>query len=177
MTDTDLVVGSRLARGGDTGGLGFTRTIISHVFALVTRMAFPVRLKNVTDPLSGFFIVRRSTMDLDTLRPDGFKILLEILVQFPNLLVAELPIQFGHRLAGDSKASVRETIRFFRLLLRLRLSTSKAFLRFLAVGASGILVNSLALVFFTELAGLHYLLSAVVATQVSTLWNFTLTEA
>jgi len=175
--NADIVVGSRLARGGDVSSLGFKRSLISHAFAISTRAAFPVRLRYVTDPLSGFFIVRRAAMDLDVLRPDGFKILLEILIRNPHLKISEMPIQFGYRRAGESKANLRETIRFFRLLLRLRLTGEQTFLRFLSVGASGLVINSLVLALFTELVGFHYLLSAAIATQASTLWNFGLTEA
>jgi dolichol-phosphate mannosyltransferase len=175
-THADIVVGSRLARGGNTDSLGWRRSRISHTFAMVARATFPVRLRNVTDPLSGLFLARLEAIDISRLQPDGFKILLAILVQCPNLRVAEIPIQFGHRNAGQSKASQREVLRFFYLMLRLRLAGKQQFARFLLVGASGLLVNSLVLAAFTEFAGLHYLLSATVATQASTLWNFGLTE-
>jgi len=172
----DVVVGSRLAKGGDASSLGFKRSIISHVFALTTRLTFPQRLMKVTDPLSGFFITRRAALKAEQLRPDGFKILLEILVSHPELTVSEVPIHFGHRHAGESKASITETIRFFRGLFRLRMAGNQNFVRFLLVGVSGLVVNSLALAAFTEMAALHYLLSAALATQASTLWNFGLTE-
>jgi len=176
-TQSDIVIGSRLAPGGDSTSLGLSRNIISHTFAWTTRLTFPERLLKITDPLSGFFITRRAALNLDELRPDGFKILLEIMVKNPKLVISEIPIQFGHRHAGESKASVTETIRLFRGLYRLRVAGNLAFIRFLAVGVSGLLVNSLVLAAFTELAGLNYLLSAVLATQASTLWNFGLTES
>src|SRR5688572_7990737 len=172
----DIVMGSRLAPGGDASSLGFTRNVISHVFAWTTRLTFPQRLRKVTDPLTGFFMTRRAAVDPEGLKPDGFKILLEILVSHPHLKVAEVPIQFGYRNAGESKASVSETVKFFRGLFRLRLAGQKHFAKFLLVGASGLVVNSVALWAFTELSALHYLLSAALATQVSTLWNFGLTE-
>jgi dolichol-phosphate mannosyltransferase len=158
-------------------GLGRSRTLISQLLAMSARAAFPVRLRKITDPLSGFFIVRRAVLNLDALRPDGFKILLEILIRCPDLRISEMPIQFGYRQTGESKASVQEVLRFFRLMLRLRLAGADHFARFLAVGTSGLLVNNLVLAAFIELMGLHYLLAAIVATQISTLWNFSLTEA
>jgi len=175
-TSSDLVMGSRLAPGGDAHSLGFKRMFISQTFAWVTRIAFPQRLRKVTDPLTGFFLTRKSALKMDELRPDGFKILLEILVSHPELKVSEVPIHFGHRNAGESKASVKETIKFFRGLFRLRLAGQGNFLRFLLVGASGLGVNLLAMAAFTELAAIHYIISAAIATQVSTLWNFGLTE-
>jgi putative flippase GtrA len=134
-------------------------------------------LRQVSDPLTGFFLTRRAALNLEGLRPDGFKILLEILVSHPQLQVAEVPIQFGYRNAGESKASLRETLRFFRGLLRLRLGNNRQFVKFLLVGASGLVVNSLVLWGFAELAALHYLLAAIIATQASTLWNFGWTES
>lgn len=53
---------------------------------------------------------------------------------------------------------------------------SKNFLRFLFVGITGLAVNQAALAFLTEKMGFHYLVSAVIATQVSTIWNFSLSE-
>ncbi|HKG54356.1 MAG TPA: glycosyltransferase family 2 protein, partial [Anaerolineales bacterium] len=172
----DIVMGSRLAPGGDSSSLGMTRNLISHVFAWTTRLAFPQRLWKVTDPLTGFFLTRRAALKVEDLKPDGFKILLEILVSHPNLKVTEVPIQFGHRNAGESKASVKETVKFFRGLFRLRMAGKTHFLKFLLVGLSGLVVNSAALFAFTELAAIHYVISAALATQVSTLWNFGLTE-
>jgi dolichol-phosphate mannosyltransferase len=173
----DIVVGSRLAPGGDVSSLGRSRILVSQLLAMAARAAFPVRLRKITDPLSGFFIARRAALNLDALRPDGFKILLEILIRCPDLRISEMPIQFGYRHAGESKASVHEVFRFYRLMLRLRLVGAERFTRFLAVGTSGLVVNNLVLAAFIELMGLHYLVSAAVATQVSTLWNFSLTEA
>ncbi|MEP6896441.1 MAG: glycosyltransferase family 2 protein [Chloroflexota bacterium] len=174
---SDIVIGSRLAAGGDASSLGLKRNFISHTFAMITRVAFPKRLVKITDPLSGFFITRRAALNLDELQPDGFKILLEIMIKNPKLKISEIPIQFGYRYAGESKASVVETVRFFRGLYRLRMAGNQNFMRFLAVGVSGLAVNSLALAAFTEWGSINYLVSAVLATQASTLWNFGLTEA
>ena len=63
----DIVMGSRLAPGGDSSSLGFTRNIISHVFAWTTRLAFPQRLGKVTDPLTGFFLTRRAALKVEEL--------------------------------------------------------------------------------------------------------------
>src|SRR5919109_2143566 len=176
-TGADIVMGSRLAPGGDSSSLGLTRNVISYVFAWTTRLTFPQRLRQVTDPLTGFFMTKRAALNPQELRPDGVKILLEILVSHPHLKVAEVPIQFGYRNAGESKASLSETVKFFRGLLRLRLAGNQHFVKFLLVGLSGLFVNSLVLWAFAELTAMHYLLAAIIATQASTLWNFGLTES
>jgi putative flippase GtrA len=122
-------------------------------------------------------MVRREAIDLDALRPQGFKILLEILVRNPGLNVGEVPFTFAERHAGDSKASLREGINYLTQLWRLRLGAFTARVgRFGLVGATGLIVNTAILAALAELAGMNYLLAAVIATQGSTVWNFCLTE-
>ena len=169
--DLDLVVASRYCERGERSGLGWTRAMASRSSTTVARLLFPRRLREVSDPMSGFFLVRREAIAPDQLRPRGFKILLEILIRHPALRVAEVWFAFGERRAGKSKATIREGVRYLSLLARLR------FARFGAVGASGLVVNTLVLALLTDVAGLFYVISAVVATQASTLWNFCFTEA
>jgi dolichol-phosphate mannosyltransferase len=61
-------------------------------------------------------------------------------------------------------------------VLTIRASTWRL-VRFLMVGASGLVVNSFLLFFWTDMVGVYYLISAGLATQGSTLWNYALTEA
>lgn len=174
---SDLVVASRYCGGESATNFGALRAAVSHGSAAVARMLFPGRLHGVSDPMSGFFLVRREALDLDALAPKGFKILLEILVRTPRLVRSEVPFAFGDRFAGQSKASLAEGFRFLSLLLGLRLGAASARLtRFSVVGATGLGVNMAALAAFTDLVGLYYLLSALLATQISTAWNFVLTE-
>jgi dolichol-phosphate mannosyltransferase len=168
--DLDLVVASRYCEAGARSGLGSARAMASRSSTRVARLLFPQRLREVTDPMSGFFLVRRDAIALDELRPRGFKILLEILVRHPGLRVAEVWFAFGERNAGQSKATIREGLRYLGLLARLR------FARFGVVGVSGLVVNTLVLALLTDVAGLFYVVSAVIATQASTLWNFCFTE-
>ena len=90
--------------------------------------------------------------------------------------MSEIPIKFEHRNAGESKASLYEVWRFLRLLIRLRTTGDQHFLQFVAVGASGIFVNSAILAFVTEWLHIYYLFSVALATVGSTLWNFAFTE-
>ena len=176
-TDSDLVIASRFRDGGSIAGLSATRKLISRSLVGLARVAFPSRLRQVTDPLTGFFLVRRDALDLSALRPNGFKILLEILIRSPALAVSEISFRFGIRPAGESKASVREVVRYLALVWRLRLGAIGArFGRFGLVGLSGIVVNSLALAAFHGSLGLSVLTAALLATQCSSLWNFALLE-
>jgi len=119
----DLVLASRLAPGGSVAIMGGVRAALSRTLAWATARLFPERCAGVSDPMSGFFVVRRDALPLDRLRPDGFKILLEILVTSPDLRVAEVPFRFDARHAGRSKAGLREAVRLARTLARLGLGS------------------------------------------------------
>jgi dolichol-phosphate mannosyltransferase len=115
----DLAVASRYTGSGSSAGLdGPVRRVASKWSRGVTR-AVVVRSQSVSDPLSGFFALRRSVVDGVELRPHGFKILLEILARGRWTRVQEVPFVFGHRMSGDSKAGVSEGMRFARHLARL----------------------------------------------------------
>lgn len=173
----DLVVASRRVAESDARSLGLVRNLISRGLDLIARVLFPGELKGVSDPLTGFFLVRMAAINLDILHPQGFKILLEILVRNPQLRKAELPFHFGERFAGKSKASSKEAYKYLKLLARLRFGDNFLhFVKFAMVGLTGILVNTAILALFTDLLKIHYLVSAVFATVGSTTWNFVLTE-
>jgi dolichol-phosphate mannosyltransferase len=174
---SDLVVASRFCEGGDIGNFSRLRTSLSRFCSSSAALLFRNRLRKVSDPLSGYFLVRREAVDLDSLKPKGFKILLEILVRTPGLRVSEVPFEFGERFAGETKASLREGMRYFGQLFGLRFGELVArFGRFGVVGATGLAVNMLLIAVFADVAGLYYVAAAILATQGSTLWNFCLTE-
>ena len=157
QTKSTLVAASRLTEGGGTDGLSFRRKLISYALAFASRIVFPKRLQQVSDPLTGFFLVRRDALDISCLQPEGFKILLEILVRSPQLKVSEVPFEFGERHAGESKANSREAVLLFKQMARLCLGAQMEMIRFGIVGAGGFLVNTLLLALFTEIWGIYYL--------------------
>jgi dolichol-phosphate mannosyltransferase len=173
----DLVVASRRASNSNASGLNLARNLISRTLDLIARIIFPKQLHGVSDPLTGFFLVRLGAIDITRLHPEGFKILLEILVRNPDLRKGELPFHFGERHAGKSKASSKEALKYFYLLMKLRFGEKTVhFFEFALVGLSGILVNTLFMAIFTSLLGFHYLVSAFFATVGSSTWNYALTE-
>ncbi len=176
-TNADIVLASRREKGSRAKSLGAVRTAISRTLDAFARFMFPGHLRQIQDPLTGFFLVRREAIDISQLRPRGFKILLEMLVRFPGLRVAEIPFDFGTRHAGKSKASAAEVKKYLTLLLHLRFGDSyMEFVKFAVVGATGLIVNSLALVIATDWLGIYYLVSAALASVASTIWNFGFTE-
>lgn len=173
----DLVVASRYCSNGEIGNFGRIRAMVSRGSTLAAKALFPRRLRHVDDPMSGFFLVRRAAIDLDQLHPNGFKILLEIVARTPGLRVGSVPFRFGERFAEASKASISEGLRFLRTLGELRMGTSAArFGRFGLVGISGLAINTILLMFWTEAIGIYYLASLFLATLGSSLWNFALSE-
>lgn len=117
----ELAIASRYrASGDDVGGLTRLRVAVSRALVTATRLLFWRRLREVTDPLSGFFLVRATAIDCQALRPRGFKILLEILVRHPHLRTTEVSFQLAPRHAGRSKASLREGMRYLVHLAVLR---------------------------------------------------------
>jgi len=176
--NADLAIASRRATESDARALGPIRTAISRGLDLFARLLFPIQLSRVSDPLTGFFLVRREAMNLDQLRPRGFKILLEMLVRFPEMKVVEVPFHFGNRGAGQSKAGMREGLTYLSQLWQLRFGDEQygRLLAFMVVGASGVIVNSILMAVATEWLGVHYLISAALATVGSTIWNFIFTE-
>jgi dolichol-phosphate mannosyltransferase len=177
----DIVVASRHIGDGSAAGLAsLARSAVSGSATRLTKLVFPLRLRGYTDPMSGFFAVRPAQLDLDRLRPNGFKILLEILAR-SSLRGCEHPFSFADRHSGDSKASWREGLLFLRRLAGLRFASLLGprlarLVAFMAVGLSGIAVNSAALWLLVSVLHSPVLLGAAVATQVSTVWNFILTD-
>ncbi|MHB8465559.1 MAG: glycosyltransferase [Acidimicrobiales bacterium] len=115
----DIVVATRYRDGGSPGGLaGPGRRAVSAGARSVVRALFPP-LRAVSDPLGGFFAFDRAGIADAELRPEGFKILLEVLVRGQWGAVTEVPYAFAPRIDGQSKASLREGMRFARHLGRL----------------------------------------------------------
>jgi dolichol-phosphate mannosyltransferase len=117
----DLAVASRYCGQGRSDGLGPVRTLVSAGCTWAAKLLVPGRLRGVTDPMSGFFLVRPSAFDLDQLRPRGFKILLELLVRGRDLHLTEVGFAFADRHAGESKGSLREGLTYGGSLGELRL--------------------------------------------------------
>ena len=170
--DADVVIASRYVGGGTATGLADrTRVLVSQAATALTRAMLPIRLRDVTDPMTGFFLVDRRAIDAATLRPRGFKILLEILAR-KNLRVAEVPFDFAGRHAGESKASVRQGLHFVAQLTALRFGKMSLFA---VIGGLGAVVN-LAIVWALTAMGVDYVIAAIVAAETTIIGNFLLLE-
>ncbi|MFF8266408.1 glycosyltransferase [Streptomyces sp. NPDC016562] len=192
-TGAELVVASRYISGGSRAGLAGTyRVAVSRAATWLTKGLFPRALRGISDPMSGFFAMRRSAITTasaasaatadpadttDVLRPLGYKILLELAVRCRPRPVAEVPFVFQDRYRGESKSTAREGLRFLSHLASLRSATPLArMIGFGLIGLSGFVPNLAALWLLTG-AGMHYLPAEIVANQAGVMWNFLLIEA
>ncbi|MEW2080784.1 glycosyltransferase family 2 protein [Streptomyces sp. NPDC005283] len=173
----DLVVASRYIRGGSRAGLaGGYRIAVSRGATWLTKGLFPGRLRGISDPMSGFFAIRRHVVSADVLKPLGYKILLELAVRCRPEKVAEVPFVFQDRFAGESKSTAKEGLRFLGHLVALRTAAPAArMLAFGLIGLTGFVPNLLGLHLLTA-AGMHYLPAEIVANQFGVGWNFLLIE-
>ncbi|MFT4220221.1 MAG: glycosyltransferase [Microbacterium sp.] len=168
----DIVVASRYQAGGSHRGLADRRRVlVSKLSTVLTKAMFPIRLRDVSDPMTGFFLVDRRALDLHALRPHGYKILLEILAR-RSLRAAEVPFAFDDRHGGQSKATVRQGIHFLTQLTELRFGKMSIFA---VIGGLGALANVLIVWALTRL-GVNYVAAAIIAAEVTIIGNFLLIE-
>ncbi|MEM1378238.1 MAG: polyprenol monophosphomannose synthase, partial [Pseudomonadota bacterium] len=110
----DLVIGSRYVDGGDHTS-GFTASSRAKGSEMATALANRITGKYTTDPMSGFFMMRRDVADMiaGEVSKDGFKILFDIVSRYGDRLkIKEVPFQFRERVEGESKLGFLVTIQF-----------------------------------------------------------------
>lgn len=140
----DVAVGSREAQGGSYGDWSKRRRLVSNIARVMARLLLPI---NVSDPMSGFFAIRREAYESvgPSINPLGFKILLEFIGRGPQLKVTEIGYEFRNRLHGQTKLSAGVARHYLIALYDLRFGryVSHTFLLYGFVGATGVLVNLL----------------------------------
>lgn len=173
----DVAIGSRYVEGGTSGdGLTRTRARGSELATTLSRMLLSHK---ISDPMSGFFMLRRDLADqmAGKVAKEGFKILFDIVSRLPEQArIAEVPFTFRKREHGESKLGVAVTMQFLGLLLS-RLSGGLLpiqFLMFALVGASGLLVHLGVLYLLAEVMGVDFVWAQVGATLVAMTTNFLL---
>ncbi|WP_316747850.1 glycosyltransferase family 2 protein [Streptomyces herbicida] len=176
-SNAGLVVASRYIKGGSRAGLaGSYRVAVSRGATWLTKSLFPRKLHGISDPMSGFFAIRRSAVTAEVLKPLGYKILLELAVRSRPRAVAEVPFVFQDRFAGESKSTAQEGFRFLRHLVGLRTASPVArMVAFGLIGATGFVPNLAGLWALTVL-GMHYVPAEILANQFGVAWNFLLIE-
>lgn len=118
-SEVDLVIGSRYVDGGGVEGWSLARRVVSRGATVIARLALP-SVRRLSDPLSGFFAVRKSLVDDVRLQPTGYKVLLEILTMCRPDRVVEVPYVFSERKRGRSKLTAFQYVTFLTHVLTLR---------------------------------------------------------
>jgi dolichol-phosphate mannosyltransferase len=157
-----VVVASRYIKGGSIVGWPFKRLMLN--FGAVRIARHSLKLRNIKDPISGFFALSSHTLKDIEFDTKGFKMLLEILVKGKNLRIKEIPYIFTDRKFGKSKLDTKVILEYSKAIWQLyrygRNYSSNAMIqnkqerrglilflskaaRFFTVGASGLLINYL----------------------------------
>jgi dolichol-phosphate mannosyltransferase len=142
-TRCDIVVASRYMQSGGVGDWTEQRQLVSRV---ATRLAGLLLHSELTDPMSGFFMIRRSAFDqaVRHLSNQGYKILLDILLSAPDgLRVEEVPYTFRSRTRGESKLDTVVVLDYLALLIDKAVGhvIPLRFVMFAGVGAIGLAVH------------------------------------
>lgn len=174
----DLVVGTRYADGGDTDGWNAGRRRLSDVATRASRLILG---DATSDPMSGFFAMRREVLDgcVHRLSQTGYKILLDIITASPkSLVIEELPYRFRGRREGASKLSAVVLADYAGLIVEkaTRGLVPARFVLFGAVGGAGLVVH-LAVLAACKAAGTTFLPAQATAIAVAMLFNYALNNA
>jgi dolichol-phosphate mannosyltransferase len=150
----DLAVASRHLEDGGVSSWSFIRRFLSRGAQLLGLIILPGVLGRVSDPMSGYFLVRRSAIAGATLNPIGYKILLEVIGRGKIRKIAEVGYVFCERQEGESKVTWKQYVDYIHHLILLRVSTGRLkrfsqsmnfpigrFIRFGLVGLSGVFVD------------------------------------
>lgn len=179
----DIAIGSRYMQGGSISQWSFVRRKVSQTATILARVMFP----HIRDPMSGFFAVKRSVICGVSLKPRGYKILLEILGKCSYTNVVELPVVFTDRVKGTSKLGSRQIVEYISQLFDIATYSLRQkrgpvwnefvkICKFAAVGLTGVGVNLAILYTLVDIAGFDTILSALVSIETSILWNFILND-
>ena len=172
--DLDVIIGSRHVAGGGVGDWDRRRVTISGFAARLARLIIAAEL---TDPMSGFFMVSRPAFEraVRRLSGQGFKILLDLFASTPVAYrFKEIPYVFSQRQHGESKLDSLAIWEYLMLLLDKLFGryVPVRFVSFAAIGGSGVVVHFLTLYF--ALKAVEFPVAQALATVVAMTSNFVL---
>jgi dolichol-phosphate mannosyltransferase len=172
----DLAVASRNIEGGGVSDWTLPRRIVSRCAQLLGLVVLPEVTGKVSDPMSGYFMVRRSALEGRQLNPLGYKILVEVLARGTVEKIAEVPYVFRETPDRPSKHSAAVFTQYLKHLTRIRIHLLKnsTFLRFCMVGASGTLIDTTMLFLLSDPRTLNWSLtgSKIIAAELALTNNF-----
>jgi dolichol-phosphate mannosyltransferase len=175
----DLAVASRNIAGGSMGEFASWRMKLSQMGKRLSTMGTEHAL---SDPMSGFFMMRFSTFErlAHRLSGIGFKILLDIVLSAdPGLRIGEVPYRFRTREHGESKLDVMVGLEYFELLVDKHFGdlVNVRFVLFGLVGALGVGVHLLILRALLQWGGLSFATGQAIATSIVMVLNYVLNNS
>ncbi len=172
----DLAVASRHVEGGGVSDWSAIRRFLSRGAQTLGLIILPEVIGRVSDPMSGYFMVRRSCIAERTMSPLGYKILIEVIARGRVPWIGEVGYVFQERQEGESKVTWKQYVDYLRHLLRLRLSLGPIarFFRFGIVGFSGVFVDMVILYLLSDPTTLGWPLtrSKIIASEFAIINNF-----
>lgn len=175
----DLVIGSRYVQGGGVGDWAEGRRAASRFATRISRFVLPA---DISDPMSGFFLISRQAFDESArnLSGVGFKILFDIVSAAPRkLAIRELPYEFRRRQAGESKLDASVLLEFAMMMLDRKFGrfVPARFILFSAIGGLGLFVHLTALWMGLNLFDFPFMGAQAFATFVAMTSNYALNNA
>jgi len=175
-----LATASRHVVGGGVSDWKMSRRILSRGAQLIGLLILPEVLGRLSDPMSGYFMVRRTALADITLDPLGYKILIEVVARANVRWVGEVGYVFREREAGESKVTSKLYVQYLTHLVKLRWAklSNLHFIRFCLVGGSGVLVDTALLYLLSDPSTLALGLtrSKLVASETAIISNFLLND-
>ena len=172
----DLAVASRHISGGGVSEWSLGRRILSRGAQMLGLMVLPEVLGKLSDPMSGYFLLRRSTIIERAMNPIGYKILIEVVARGRIRSSAEVGYVFQEREEGESKVIGQHYLEYIRHLWRLRLFlwSKSRFIRFILVGLTGVLVDMGIFYLLSDPSTLEWSLtrSKIIAAELAMINNF-----
>ena len=175
----DIVVGSRYLAEGGLGTLNRHRRLVSR---LATHIAQGLMHAELTDPMSGFFMLKRDAFDRSVrhLSSIGYKILLDILMSArPPLKAGEVPYVFRNRVHGESKLDTAVTVEYGMLLLDKLAGhiLPIRFMMFMLVGGLGVFIHMAVLTAANQALHYPFVRAQAAAAAVAMTFNFFVNNA
>ena len=170
----DLAVASRHVEGGGVSEWSIIRRFLSRGAQMLGLLILPGVIGRLSDPMSGYFMVRRNAIVGKTLSPVGYKILIEVVARGNVRWIGEAGYVFRERQAGESKVTWKQYVEYLQHLLKLRLSfwPIGRFFRFGIVGFSGLFVDMGIFYLLRETLGLALTRSAIISSEIAIINNF-----
>jgi dolichol-phosphate mannosyltransferase len=170
----DLVIGTRHADGGSIDSMRERRVQLSNFGKRVSRIVSHAEL---SDPMSGFFVVDRRYLDevVRSLSGAGFKILLDLVASSRRRVrIGEVPYHFRDRLHGESKLDVLVAVEYLQLIADKLFGgvIPPRFVLFALVGGSGVVLHLTILYAMLRGFGLAFGVSQLIATVIVMTSNF-----